>query len=279
MKQTLTIATIAIGFIAGASALSVLAQTSGGWTAPTAAPPGGNVASPINTGSTAQQKGGWLGVTGLITANLQIASGTPGLGNILVSDANGYASWQAPSIGSAIPSNIMTFRSAGLWTVPAGVTRVLVRAWSGGGGGFCGGGGGNGSAGGDGGYAEKVLSVSPGDLISYIVGSSGSAGLRTGGDCSSGHPAPGAGGATTVTYKSTTVINITGGGAATSQSGGVAGSEGHSNSWRCAELRPWRPRRQQRFRRLPRTTGRGRIRILNRVRTKNPGSPGFLSFY
>ncbi len=96
-KQILTIAALVVGFMAGATALSAIAQTGGTWTAPTAPPPGGNVAAPINEGATAQQKNGWLGLTGLITANLQIASGTPGVGNILVSDAAGNAKWQPVS--------------------------------------------------------------------------------------------------------------------------------------------------------------------------------------
>lgn len=99
MKKTLTIAALAIGFLAGATALSVLADTGGTWTPPTTPPPGGNVAAPINTSSVNQQKNGWLAlVGGLVTANLQVATGTPTAGAILTAiDSAGDATWQSPS--------------------------------------------------------------------------------------------------------------------------------------------------------------------------------------
>lgn len=98
MKKTLTISALALGFLAGASALSVLADTGGTWTAPSAAAPAGNVAAPVNVSSATQQKNGWLGLIGLVTANLTIASGTPAAGNVLISDASGNASWQSPTV-------------------------------------------------------------------------------------------------------------------------------------------------------------------------------------
>ena len=66
---------------------------------------------------------------------------------------------------------------SGNWTVPSGVTSVQIEVWGGGGGGG-GGGAGSGSngasGGGGGGYCKKnALTVTPGDLIAYVVGAGG----------------------------------------------------------------------------------------------------------
>ena len=54
------------------------------WTAPTAAPPDGNVPAPINVGTTTQTKAGALGVGGVFTANsavhLAVGGGNVGIG-------------------------------------------------------------------------------------------------------------------------------------------------------------------------------------------------------
>lgn len=63
-----------------------------------------------------------------------------------------------------------TFTSgSGNWTVPAGVTSVEFRVKGQGGNGAAASGGGGG--GGGGGYGTKILTVTPGDLIAYVVGS------------------------------------------------------------------------------------------------------------
>lgn len=74
---------------------------------------------------------------------------------------------------------------SGNFTVPSGVTSVQIEVWGGGGGGG-GGGAGSGSngasGGGGGGYCKKnALTVTPGDLIAYVVGAGGVTGA-TGGD-------------------------------------------------------------------------------------------------
>jgi len=69
------------------------------------------------------------------------------------------------------------------WTVPAGVTRVLVRlVGAGGGGGYTstGTGGDHGGGGGGGGYAEKLFTVVPGSNFTYEVGAGGAGGATTG---------------------------------------------------------------------------------------------------
>ena len=78
-------------------------NVAGAWVSPKLAPPSGNVAAPINIGSVAQQKNGILGVNGLgvfgqsiFNGTIQIADGTQDTGKILMSDAQGNASWQYP---------------------------------------------------------------------------------------------------------------------------------------------------------------------------------------
>lgn len=96
----------------------------------------------------------------------------------------------------AITTDVFDTPGAWLFTVPAGVFSVRVRAWSaaGGGGGVNGPGGGSG--GGGGAYGEKTLVVAPGDALTGIVGAGGIAGT-------SGSDA-GNGGDTTVAYNAVT---------------------------------------------------------------------------
>lgn len=219
MKKTLISASLIAGFLAGATALSVFADTT--WTAPTAPPPGGNVAAPINVGSFSQAKTGLLGLASLLF--LPTGQSTVAPGSVLVASTtgDGLVAWGTVA-GTAVPSHLVTLVTPGnnTWTVPAGVTRIRIRAWGGGGGGFCGGGGNTGSPGGDGGYGEKIMTVSPGTSLSYVIGGGGAAGLRTNNDCGSGHPAPGPGGASYATYGGTQVVNAGGGGPALAGSGG-----------------------------------------------------------
>lgn len=70
---------------------------------------------------------------------------------------------------------LATFRTgSGSWTVPAGVTRVLVEIWGGGGGGnyYAGGGGGA--------YLSAIIDVAEGNSISYTVGTGGAGGFDNG---------------------------------------------------------------------------------------------------
>ncbi|RTK96716.1 MAG: hypothetical protein EKK64_03145, partial [Neisseriaceae bacterium] len=72
---------------------------------------------------------------------------------------------------------------SGNWTVPAGITSVQIELWGGGGGGGSGGAGSgaNGASGGGGGaYCKKTLTVTPGQTISYTVGSGGTKGTNEG---------------------------------------------------------------------------------------------------
>ncbi len=98
-KQLLSFTLLAAGFLIGATALSALADTGNTWTPPSATPPGGNVAAPINVGSVAQAK------TGLLTlGNFQFDPGgasniTPGW-VLTATNGNGAVAWaQAGSSG------------------------------------------------------------------------------------------------------------------------------------------------------------------------------------
>ena len=117
------------GLALGGFALSVLAST---WSAPTQSPPNGNVAAPINVGSTEQTRFGILNIgnsasptgnillrvfgtgvinslssanitttnemaTNLTTTNLKVTGGAVAAGNVLVSDASGNAVWKSIS--------------------------------------------------------------------------------------------------------------------------------------------------------------------------------------
>lgn len=74
------------------------------WSAPASSAPGGNSVAPLNVSVLDQIKNGSLGLGGLVnsgntlfTAGVKITSGSPGLGKVLVSDAEGNARWSSVS--------------------------------------------------------------------------------------------------------------------------------------------------------------------------------------
>lgn len=133
---------------------------------------------------------------------------------------------------AAAAHGIRAFTASGTFTVPAGVTSVLVEAWGAGGGGgggtdvFCGGGGGGGA----GGFAKGFVSVAPGQALAAVVGTGGAAG--TAGPAGSA-TAGGTGGDTGV---GSSEVSLTlsgqggaGGGAGGAGSPGSAGTGGAGN--------------------------------------------------
>ncbi|MBU3668500.1 MAG: hypothetical protein FGM57_00865 [Candidatus Taylorbacteria bacterium] len=72
------------------------------WTPAPSTPPKDNVEPPITVASTAQYKKGVLGLNGLaVFGKVQIVDGTQGAGKVLMSDAQGRASWQPlPQVNS-----------------------------------------------------------------------------------------------------------------------------------------------------------------------------------
>lgn len=111
---------------------------------------------------------GNINVTGTIKTNG--VDGTPN--QVLMKNSTGSLIW-----GDLCDyKNIATFTSGGTssWTVPAGVTKVWVEAWGAGAGGCWYGGGGGG------GYVSGLINVTPGNSISYTVGTLGNGGGATG---------------------------------------------------------------------------------------------------
>jgi Collagen triple helix repeat (20 copies) len=218
-----------------------------GPTGPTG-PPGpkgvpGATGSPGTTGATGPQgaagpigAAGPKGDTGATGATgPQGAIGATGPQGIL--GPMGPAGLQGPA-GVAGPSGsfngISEFTSTGLFTVPAGVTRLLVDMYGAGGAGggsfasspFIGGGGGGAGA-----YSRGVITVEPGSLLSIVVGQTGRAGFDSGyyGPATSG----GAGGFSMITLFGTNrdLLSAQGGsgGEAGSLSGGSGGNGGAFN--------------------------------------------------
>jgi len=112
-----------------------------------------------------------------------------------------------------------------VWTVPAGVTRLLVLAAGAGGGGGFRLAGDHGGGGGAGGVVLKLWSVSPGDSVTIDVGSGG-AGALSGPSDSDGSD----GGNTTVTIGAVNAIGESGKGGKGSTSFGGNGGQGGPSS-------------------------------------------------
>jgi len=188
------------------------------------------------------------GITGLTTTGLVLANGidaTPSLGafatvftmptavasgatyNIVVrtqpagqlctvaSGSGTVATSVIASISISCGSNVVSFTTAGAatWTVPDGVTSLLITATGGGGGGVR-------FNGGNGGVVTATLTVSPGDIINMEVGGGGVTDLVTGGG----------GGSTNVNAGGTNQIIAGGGGGSGGGIGGDAsGGDGGGN--------------------------------------------------
>jgi hypothetical protein len=89
-------------------------------------------------------------------------------------------SGNALSISASGVPTMQVFTSSGTFTVPAGVSRIMVAAWGGGGGGGASYGQYSGGGGGGGGFGQGVFSVTPGTLFTVTVGAGGSLGSPSG---------------------------------------------------------------------------------------------------
>lgn len=112
---------------------------------------------------------------------------------------------------------------SGTWAVPNGITRLRYRVQGGGGGGGGCASSQGGAGGGSGGYAEGVLTVTPGQPITVTIGAGGTAGASGGG----GGGAGGTGGTTSIAGSGFTTVSCAGGvGGAGSGGGSAAGGAG-----------------------------------------------------
>ena len=105
--------------------------------------------------------------------------------------------------------NIASFTQNGTWTIPAGVTKIMIEAWGGGGGGAAGGGGGGGTY-----IRTQVITVSPGN-ITINIGTGGAGAATEVASAVAGTP-------TTVTGAFGTYTAVEGGGAGTNFVGQVS---------------------------------------------------------
>jgi hypothetical protein len=114
-----------------------------------------------------------LDVSGNINlgGNLRVnnTSGQPG--QVLMTGSTGNTQWV--DMGQ-FKSFFNPGYLSGSWTVPAGVTKIMVEIWGGGGGGS------KGAGGGGGGYLMAILNVTPGESIPYTIGGGGTGGNEAG---------------------------------------------------------------------------------------------------
>ena len=196
------------------------------WTEPTQAPPGGNVATPLNISDIGQTKAGWLATLksffvgseptdaekattgvlrttggailntgganiGLIVQQGKVGIGTAELTQLLhlfkLNDDAAVRFQVGQTSGSSVTFNYTGAQQT--WVVPAGVTSITVDVRGAGGVSI---GGGN-NSGGSGGCVQTTISVTPGEtLYIYVGGGQGAVpiggfnGGGNGGDCPGG---------------------------------------------------------------------------------------------
>lgn len=113
----------------------------------------------------------WLnGIQDELASIIEATGGTPLASN---------TSQVLAALRTMFAPNRRYFTASGSFTVPDGITRVLVRLWAGGGGGGSYGAGSAGSGGGAGGYAERIVTVTPGQSITVTRGAGGTPGGTT----------------------------------------------------------------------------------------------------
>ncbi len=117
------IATIITSFILFAAVPVAFA-----WTTPPKNPPQDNAEAPITVADVDQNKQGKLGLGGLaVFGKFQLIDGTQGVGKVLVSDANGKASW-APMSGVGSGTTVSSGGQpivCGGWDVKYGTSAAL----------------------------------------------------------------------------------------------------------------------------------------------------------
>jgi hypothetical protein len=120
-----------------------------------------------------------------VNGNLNVSNGaikTNGqagqVGQVLSMNTGGNMTWANPANLTDFKNfysvqNANTSEYAFTWTVPTGVTKILVEVWGGGEGGNKSGIGGGGSGGDGGGYTRGIIAVVPGQIADIIIGGGG----------------------------------------------------------------------------------------------------------
>lgn len=139
-------------------------------------------------------------------------------------------------VNSSSGSEIFNTAGTQTYTVPAGVTSIIVKTWGGGGGGGGGGTSGNGGNGGGGGYSQSTIAVTPGESLTVGVGAGGGAGdWSSGGGGTLSGDGGGGGGYSVVKRGGTSLLIAPGGGGggggdnSSTTTGGNGGAGGGTN--------------------------------------------------
>jgi hypothetical protein len=163
--------------------------------------------------------------TGVFTAPTGAETDT-----VQVVDANSHTA-QATVTVKVLSSQTFSYTgSSQSFTVPSGITSIIVKSWAGGGGGGAGCSAGAGAAGAGGGFAQATLSVTPGQILTVLAGGGGTGGNFIG---RSGADGGGGGGASGIQQSGSYVIIAGGGGGGagclTTATGGVGGGASGGN--------------------------------------------------
>ena len=102
-------------------------------------------------------------------------------GQVLISNGSSAPTWGTPT-SVAQPNCTVYTSGTNTFTVPNGITKVMVEVWGGGGGSAIS----SNVGGGGGGYAKGILSVTPGNTITATVGAGGTGGQAYGNDGAAG---------------------------------------------------------------------------------------------
>ncbi len=142
-----------------------------------------------------------------VNGNLNISGNvllnqTPGqAGQVLMTNGSGNSVWDFQGDFR----NVVTYNTNNSFTVPNGVSRIMVECWGGGGGAT------PRKGGGSGGYIRGYFTVASLQLITLVVGNGGTGGANGG--------SSGSGGSTTATAGAITITASGGGGSSTSANG------------------------------------------------------------
>lgn len=121
-----------------------------------------NVGIGTNTPSQKLDVNGNMNVSGNISVNN--VAGQPN--QVLMTNNSGNTFW-GNYCDFKYSRSFQSTAAGQTWTVPAGVTKIMIEIWGGGGGGAAGGGGGSGA------YSQVVENVTPGNIVNITVGSGG----------------------------------------------------------------------------------------------------------